>query len=98
MTGLAAIFKALGDDTRLEIIKMLIGREMCVCDILAGSNKSQPAVSHHLKILKQAGIVSDTREGKWIYYSINPTAFNTVEEYLKSMQTGLMRKERYRDC
>ncbi|WP_425058139.1 hypothetical protein SCACP_27870 [Sporomusa carbonis] len=98
MTGLAAAFKALGDDTRLEIINMLVGREMCVCDIFSAVKISQPAVSHHLKVLKQAGIVSDNREGKWIYYSVNPAAFDIIEDYMKSMRPVLMRKERYGDC
>lgn len=98
MTNLAIIFKALGDDTRLEIVNMLMGREMCVCDILSSTNKSQPAISHHLKILKQANIVSDKREGKWIYYSLNQVSFVIIEEYVKSRRPELMKKERYHDC
>ncbi|VBB08890.1 arsr-type transcription regulator hth motif [Lucifera butyrica] len=98
MTGLADVFKALGDETRLEIIHMLLGREMCVCDIFSAVNISQPAVSHHLKVLKQAGIVCDKREGKWIYYSMNPEAFDLIEDYMKNIRPTLMKKERYRDC
>lgn len=98
MTSLAEVFKALGDKTRLEIINMLLGREMCVCDIFSAVNISQPAVSHHLRVLKQAGIVCDKREGKWIYYSINPAAFNVIEDYVKNIRPSLIKKERYRDC
>lgn len=68
----------MGDETRLTILEMLGGREMCVCEIIDRLGMSQPAVSHHLKVLKQAGIVKDCREGKWIYYSLNPAVFERV--------------------
>lgn len=59
-----------------------------MCEILDTLGMSQPAVSHHLKILKQAGLVQDSREGKWIYYSLNEEVFNQVfagdEETLRS--------------
>ena len=51
---------------------------MCVCEINELVNMSQPAVSHHLRILKQAGIVKVSREGKWTYYSLNPEVFGEV--------------------
>ncbi|MFA6076237.1 MAG: metalloregulator ArsR/SmtB family transcription factor [Negativicutes bacterium] len=67
---LCEVFKALGDPTRLGIVRLLIGKEMCVCEIMDAFAKSQPAISHHLKILKQAGLLSEVREGKWIMYSL----------------------------
>ncbi|AJQ26968.1 ArsR/SmtB family transcription factor [Pelosinus fermentans] len=96
MEGVALIFKALGDDIRLEIVKMLIDKELCVCDILAAFDKSQPAISHHLKVLKQSGIVVDKRDGKWVYYQLNPEAFNQVEVFLQLCKTAT--NERYRTC
>lgn len=75
---IAEFYKALGDETRLTILQMLKGQEMCVCEILARLEMTQSAVSHHLKILKQAGLVTDKREGKWIYYSLNPAVIETV--------------------
>ena len=69
---MSEIFKALGDPTRLGIMQMLTGKEMCVCEIIEAFDKSQPAISHHLKILKQAGLLSEAREGKWIMYRIRP--------------------------
>ncbi|MDA8442765.1 MAG: metalloregulator ArsR/SmtB family transcription factor [Peptococcaceae bacterium] len=75
---IAEFYKALGDETRLNIVNMLAAQEMCVCEIIDQLGLSQPAVSHHLKILRQAGIVNDTREGKWIYYSINMGVFELV--------------------
>jgi ArsR family transcriptional regulator len=68
---LAQIFKALGDQHRLTIIKYLYKDEKCVCELIEKMNLSQPALSHHLKILKQAGLLKDRREGKWIFYSVN---------------------------
>lgn len=74
----AGFYKALGDETRLKIIEMMSDYEMCVCEIIDRLKMSQPAVSHHLKILKNAGIVQDSREGKWIYYSLNEDVFTEV--------------------
>ena len=75
---IAEFYKALGDETRLKIIEMLFEHEMCVCEIIDQLALSQPAISHHLKILKHAGILQDTKEGKWIYYSLNPDVFSLV--------------------
>jgi len=98
MKQLAQVFKALGDEGRLEIVAMLMGREMCVCDILNAFNRSQPTVSHHLKILKQAGILVDNREGKWIYYSINPEVIDSVKAFLQEVSEKSVTKERYHTC
>ncbi len=68
----------MGDETRLTIVDMLSEQEMCVCEIIERLSLSQPAVSHHLKILKHAGILRDSKEGKWIYYSLNAEVFSTV--------------------
>lgn len=78
MKKIAEFYKALGDETRLKIIQMLLGHEMCVCEIIDKLDMSQPAISHHLKILRQAGLVKDSREGKWIYYSLNDRVFEDV--------------------
>lgn len=78
MKKIADLYKALGDEIRLKIIDMLTEREMCVCEIIDRLNMSQPAVSHHLKILKQAELLKDSRDGRWIYYSINEDVFKSV--------------------
>ena len=67
---LIPIFKALSDETRLRIIKLLEHGELCVCDIAAVLRTSQPKISFHLSTLKEAGLIKDRREGKWIHYSI----------------------------
>lgn len=74
----AEFYKALGDESRLLIVQMLAEQEMCVCEIIDKLSMSQPAVSHHLKILKQANLVNDAREGKWIYYSLNKDVFAAI--------------------
>ncbi len=68
---LEQVFKALSDVTRLKIVGMISQKEMCVYDIFQELNISQPAVSHHLKILKQAGLIMGRKKGKWVLYSIN---------------------------
>ncbi|MBP2635183.1 MAG: aseR 3 [Firmicutes bacterium] len=85
MKKVASIYKALGDETRLEIIKMLCGKELCVCDIIDACDKSQPAISHHLKILKQAGLLEDRRDGKWIFYRISYENLKIVKDFLCSI-------------
>ncbi|MCL2026169.1 MAG: metalloregulator ArsR/SmtB family transcription factor [Leptospirales bacterium] len=65
------LFKALNDETRVKIINALILSEMCVCDIAALLNMTQPAVSHHLKLLKSAQLVKYRRMGKEVHYSLD---------------------------
>ena len=68
---MAEIFKAMNDPTRLKIINALLLAEMCTCDVAALMNMSQPAVSHHLKALRQSGLIKYRRDGKIVYYSLN---------------------------
>ena len=67
---MAGIFKALSDENRIRILKLLHSGEKCACKLLEELNISQPTLSHHMKILCDAGIVSGRREGKWTHYSI----------------------------
>ena len=76
--ALAKIFKALGDETRLEIVKMLSGKERCVCAFLSSFPMSQPAISNHLRVLREAGVVIDNKDGRWIFYRLNPEAFDAI--------------------
>ena len=71
MKDLTAIFKALSDETRLRILKLLEHGELCVCDIVAAFDMIQPKVSFHLAVLKQAGLLKDRKEGKWMHYKID---------------------------
>ena len=67
---IAQIFKALCDENRIRILKLLHNGEMCACKLLDALNISQPTLSHHMKILCDAGIVSGRKDGKWTHYSI----------------------------
>jgi ArsR family transcriptional regulator, arsenate/arsenite/antimonite-responsive transcriptional repressor len=71
MNELAAIFKALSDETRLRIIKLLEQGELCVCDITAALDMVQPKVSFHLNALKEAGLIRDRKQGRWIHYRLD---------------------------
>ena len=71
MDKVVLLFKALADETRLRILKLLDEGELCVCDITAGLDMTQPNVSFHLGILKEAGLVRDRREGRWMHYDLD---------------------------
>ncbi len=75
MKDLLSLFKALSDETRLRIVKLLENGELCVCHIVAAVDMSQSRISFHLKILKDAGLVQDRREGKWMHYRLNESDF-----------------------
>lgn len=82
--NLAQIFKALGDPTRISIVEMLSVEEKCVCEIMEELEMTQPAISHHLKTLKQAGLIKDRREGKWIFYSLNHTEYKNLLDFINT--------------
>ncbi len=71
MEDLLNIFKSLSDETRLRILKLLENGELCVCDIFSALNASQPKISFHLSVLKEAGLIRDKKVGRWIHYRIN---------------------------
>jgi len=71
MKEIINILRALSDETRLRILKLLEHGELCVCDIVAALGMIQPNVSFHLGILKEAGLIKDRKHGRWIHYSIN---------------------------
>jgi ArsR family transcriptional regulator, arsenate/arsenite/antimonite-responsive transcriptional repressor len=68
---LTDMFKALSDETRLRILKLLEGGELCVCDIMAALDKIQPKVSFHLGVLKKANLLKGRKQGKWMHYRID---------------------------
>jgi ArsR family transcriptional regulator len=63
-------FKALGEPTRLKILKVLAEREMCVCELIEIMEMNQPRISQRLKVLKEAGVISERKQAQWIYYSL----------------------------
>jgi ArsR family transcriptional regulator len=78
---LAATFKALGDPTRVAIVNRLTKVEsVCVCDLTAAFELSQPTISHHLRILRDAGLVEVERRGTWAYYALVPDAIERLRD------------------
>lgn len=71
METILTIFKALSDETRLRILKLLEYGELCVCDIVEALQMVQPKVSFHLSVLKDAGFIKDRKHGRWISYSLD---------------------------
>jgi ArsR family transcriptional regulator len=80
------LLKALGDKTRLKMLRLLSLREMCVCELTIALNMTQPTASHHLNILKNAGLLEDRKEGTWTFYrSTNPKIIEQLFAYLDSV-------------
>lgn len=78
---LARVFKALGDPTRVQLLSIVAahdGGEACVCDLTEPVGLAQPTVSHHLKILVEAGLLSREQRGRWAYYSVVPGALTAL--------------------
>ncbi len=67
----ARLFHALADETRLRILHELSAGELCVCDLMESLDAAQSRLSFHLKTLKEAGLVRDRRDGRWVYYALN---------------------------
>jgi ArsR family transcriptional regulator, arsenate/arsenite/antimonite-responsive transcriptional repressor len=82
---LAETFKALGDPTRLKIIALLNIRDFCVCELVPIFGISQPAVSKHLSRLKTAGLVTETRKGQWVFYSLHRERLESIGLALKNL-------------
>ncbi|NMM90579.1 transcriptional regulator [Rhodococcus sp. SRB_17] len=82
---LAKMFKALGDPVRLRLLSLVAshaGGEACVCDISDTFDLSQPTISHHLKVLRQAGLLDCERRGTWVYYWVIPGALQQLSAVL----------------
>ncbi len=82
---LAAMFKALGDPVRLRLLSLIAshpGGEACVCEISATFDVSQPTISHHLKLLRLAGLLDCDRRGTWVYYRVIPSALQQLSSVL----------------
>lgn len=82
---LARMFKALGDPVRLRMLSLIAaheGGESCVCDISPAFDLSQPTISHHLKVLREAGLLDSERRGTWVYYRVIPSALEQLSTVL----------------
>ena len=84
---LARMFRALGDPVRLRLLSRVAshaGGEACVCDLSVGLDLSQPTISHHLKVLREAGLLECERRGTWVYYRVVPSALAQLSAVLGS--------------
>ncbi len=82
---LARMFKALGDPVRLRMLSLVAshaGGEACVCDISGSFDLSQPTISHHLRVLREAGLLECERRGTWVYYWVVPVALRQLSDVL----------------
>jgi ArsR family transcriptional regulator, arsenate/arsenite/antimonite-responsive transcriptional repressor len=81
--ALARVFKALADPVRLRLLSMITaaaGGESCVCELTVGFDVSGPTISHHLRVLREAGLIEGERRGTWIYYRAVPGALDTATD------------------
>ena len=94
----ARLFHALSDETRLSIVQRLRLGERCVCELTDALDAAQSRLSFHLKVLKDAGLVSDRREGRWMYYTLNQEALSELGELVQSLASAPSASERKTGC
>ena len=89
---IARVFKALGDPTRVKLLSLIAGGEggeACICDLTAPVGLSQPTVSHHMRILVDAGLLTREKRGRWAHYSVVPEAFTSLAWLIADPRRGL---------
>ncbi|MFI5715053.1 ArsR/SmtB family transcription factor [Nocardia sp. NPDC051750] len=89
---LAVVFKALSDPIRLRLLSSIAsrsGQEACVCDLSEGIDLTQPTISHHLKVLRSAGLLTSERRASWVYYRVVPEALRQLSDAL-SLEAGAL--------
>lgn len=85
LSAITKQFRALSDENRLHIVDLLRNGERCVCELTDALDLGQSLLSFHLKTLKDAGLVTDRREGRWAYYTLNADAFAQLEEFVGAL-------------
>ncbi len=91
---LLRLLRALADDTRLRILDILRDGEHCVCELQASVEIGQSLLSHHLRALREAGLVQDRREGRWVHYSLSAGAVHPLARYLDALDTDALETRR----
>ncbi len=84
---MAQVFKALADPVRLRLVSLIgahQGGEVCVCELTTAFDLTQPTISHHLKVLREAGIIGSERRGTWVYYRLVPAALERMAALLSA--------------
>jgi len=92
------LFHALSDGTRLSILQRLRFGERCVCDMTDDLDAAQSRLSFHLKVLKEADLITDRREGRWMYYTLNPETLGEVAELIQGLAKAPSSTERKTGC
>jgi len=95
---LARLFHALSDETRLKIVGKLLLGEQCVCNLTDALDAGQSRLSFHLKALKDAGLVTDRRAGRWIHYSLNPGTLAELQNFVGTVHDDAARLDAARCC
>lgn len=85
---IARWFHALSDETRVQIVEMLSHKERCVCELEQVLGIAQSRLSFHLKVLKDAGLLADRKEGRWMYYNLQRATLDEIAAYTKSVKPG----------
>jgi len=94
----ARLFHALSDETRLSILERLRLGERCVCELTDALDAAQSRLSFHLKVLKDAGLIADRREGRWMYYTLNQDGLAEVTELVEAPASAPSAAERKNGC
>lgn len=81
-------FQAVAEETRFRIVRLLAGGELCVCELQDELGAAQSRLSFHLRRLKEAGVVTDRREGRWVYYALVPEALEEMGAFLSDVRTA----------
>ncbi len=92
------LFHALSDPTRLSVLRRLRFGEQCVCNLTDALDAAQSRLSFHLKVLKDAGLVADRREGRWMYYTLNPDVLAEIADAVELLSSTPTAAERRAAC
>lgn len=86
------MFRALGDPTRLDIFRLVAAQPepICACDVVDRFRVSQPTISHHMKVLAEAGLISVSRRGVWAYYSVNQRGLKQLQQIVGAFAPDLL--------
>jgi ArsR family transcriptional regulator len=94
----AVLFHALSDQTRLELLEKLKDGEQCVCELTDALRAGQSRLSFHLRVLKEAGLIRDRPEGRWMYYSLNREGLEDLEDVVGELKKAATSSDSSKKC
>ncbi|MBX9657230.1 MAG: metalloregulator ArsR/SmtB family transcription factor [Nitrospiraceae bacterium] len=94
----AALFHALSDETRLEVLNRLKRGEQCVCELTDALQAGQSRLSFHLRVLKEAGLIQDRPEGRWMYYSLSREGLEDLEDFIGELKKAITHSGSSKQC